>query len=242
MLEVEELCVSYGKDQERFEIILKSLSLKCREIAVLTGVSGSGKSTLLECLALVREQFQASGFQLADQNVALMDEKQRHLVRSAMIGYMPQQGGLIPFLKLKDDFELSIKLSCRAYKELGIESPQATLADACALASDLGIGSLLNRLPQELSEGQRQRAAFVKAISRVPRVLLMDEPTSALDPNHAHKLFEEMIAISQRNDLCVLAVTHDLSLASYFNLKEYSYDPSQSTALQSVFIQHSQRL
>lgn len=238
MLEVEDLCVSYGNDEDSFLIKLKALSLARREIAVLTGVSGSGKSTLLECLALVRSQYKASRFQIADQDLSVMDERGRHLVRSAMIGYMPQQGGLIPFLRLKDDFDLSIKLACRAYKALGIESPKATLADACALASDLGLGSLLNRLPQELSEGQRQRAAFVKAISRVPKVLLMDEPTSALDPNHAHKLFEEMIAVTQKNDLCVLAVTHDLSLASHFHLKEYSYDPYQSSALQSVFVQH----
>lgn len=238
MLEVADLTFSYGKDKECFEIKLKALSLACREIAVLTGVSGSGKSTLLECLALVRSEFKASRFQIAEQNVALMTEKEKRLVRSALIGYMPQQGGLIPFLKLRDDFDLSIKLARKAYATLGFKSADVSLDYACDLASKLGIGSLLNRLPQELSEGQRQRAAFVKAISRGPKVLLMDEPTSALDPNHAHKLFEEMIEVTYQSDLCVLAVTHDLSLADHYHLKQYCYDPSKSTTCQSVFIQH----
>ncbi len=239
MLEVEDLSFAYGKDSERFEIALKALSLNKGEIAVLTGVSGSGKSTLLECLALVRSKFKAAKFQIDDQNVALMDESQRHHVRAALIAFMPQQGGLIPFLTLKDDFELSIKLAQKAYRALDIEVPDISLDHACDLAQSLGIGNFLKRLPQELSQGQSQRASFVKAISRGPKLLLMDEPTSALDPNHAHKLFDEMIEITKKNSLCVLAVTHDLSLAERFHLKQYCYDQAQSTASQSVFKQYS---
>ena len=99
----------------------------------------------------------------------------------------------------------------------------------------LEIDSLLDRYPQELSIGQRQRAVFCKAIAHQPKLVLIDEPTSALDPLHAQKLFAAIAAIAARLKVSVLTVTHDLHLVEKLGIGSCAYQQAQSSASHSIF-------
>lgn len=245
--EVENLSYSYCAKETSIKIILPSLKLSAGQSVALTGVSGSGKSTLLECLALLRKDFKAQRFFLKERNLHALSSRECDKVRALLIGYMPQKGGLIPFLKLEDDLRLTLNLAKKAYLQVktNVNDPQyfASFEDrfeeSVELCKRLNIDHLLKRLPQELSEGQRQRASFVKAVCKHPSLLLMDEPTSALDPEHAHALFALMIEESARLNICTIAVTHDLKMVTDFKLRHLSYDEHLSSAKESIFTEFS---
>ena len=237
VLSLKELSYVY-KEESELKIRLDSLTLYAGSSVALIGLSGSGKSTLLECLGLIRPGFAASSYSFAGFNLLSSSLKKRTLVRSALMGIMPQQGALIPFLRIKDDFKITLKLAFYARAKLNIKDTfthQHAMEQAILLANKLGIGNLLERYPESLSQGQRQRASFVKALIHRPRLLLIDEPTAALDPVHAKELFEIMLDECAKRKLCALAVTHDLALARELKLKICAYDSSLSHDGLNVF-------
>ncbi len=226
ILSLKDLSYVY-KEESSLKIRLDALTLYAGESVALTGVSGSGKSTLLECLGVIRPGFVASEYLFSGFDLLKSPLKKRTLLRSAFMGIMPQQGALIPFLRIKDDFKLTLKLAYAARAKLGIKdlfTCHESFAQAVLLANKLGIGNLLERYPESLSQGQRQRASFIKALVHSPKLLLIDEPTAALDPVHAKELFEIMLEECGKRKLCALVVTHDLTLAHELKLKICAYD------------------
>ncbi len=237
ILSLKDLSYVY-KEECSLKIRLDALTLYAGESVALTGVSGSGKSTLLECLGLIRPGFEASEYLFSGFDLLKSPLKKRALLRSALMGIMPQQGALIPFLRIKDDFKLTVNLACRARAELGMKetlSHQESFKQAVLLADKLGIGNLLERYPESLSQGQRQRASFIKALVHSPKLLLIDEPTAALDPVHAKELFEIVLGECGKRKLCALVVTHDLTLAHELKLKICAYDSALSHDWINVF-------
>ena len=235
-LEVLDLSYAYGLKEEIFRVKLPAMCLERGQSAVLTGVSGSGKSTLLECLSLIRTGFSAAAFQLNGKSLKDLKGAALDRMRGGYLGYMPQKGGLIPFLKLEDDLRLSLAL---AKKLRRFEKSGPSFEESLELCARLNIEDKMKCYAHEMSEGQRQRASFVKAVCRHPELLLMDEPTSALDPGHARELFSLRIEESLRLRICTVAVTHDLNLASDFNLRHFSYDEELSSAHESVFTERT---
>lgn len=211
---LEGLCHTYSSG---VVIELTSLQLAGGKPAALTGVSGSGKSTLLECIGLLKpcqcERYLLGGFDV--QN--LHSERERALFRQGHIGFMPQSGGLIDFLSVRDNLRLQLELALKARGEGGNKGQYRQLfEEACALAADLGIGSLLSQYPHQLSIGQRQRAVFCRALAAKPDLLLIDEPTAALDPANAHLLFALIAQVCRKSGCCALVITHDEQSAAQF--------------------------
>lgn len=239
MLTVRDLSYIYKSEEGSFEILLPSLNLKAGETVALTGVSGCGKSTLLECLGLIRTGFTASCLNLDGRDLRVGNERECSDIRSALLGFMPQQNALIPFLKLTEDLKLSLDLAIRARIRLSLMGfdRKAYLDAGLALLSRLGIGELAECLPAKLSIGQQQRAAFVRALIHRPALLLIDEPTSALDPEHGHDLVASMLECVAKSSSCALIITHDLSICRQFNLRCCAYDAAQSTSQRSVFVE-----
>jgi len=123
-------------------------------------------------------------------------------IRARQLGFVLQTGGLLPFLSVAQNIALPRRL-------LGLPVKDALIGDAL---ERLELAALLNRLPGQLSIGERQRAAFVRAIAHRPQVLLADEPTAALDPPQAKRLFALMLEIARRLNIAVLVVSHDWAL------------------------------
>lgn len=171
-----------------------SLEIPTGKYAMLMGPTGCGKTTLLELICGLRRAH--SGKIVLDGNeVTHMEPRDRK------IGYLPQDLALFPgkTVRAQIAFGPSIK------GEASHEDIQHTVEE---LAKELGIHSLLDRLPDNLSGGEKQRVALARALAANPRVLLLDEPLSALDENTRAEAAKLLGQLQLRHHLTVLHVTH----------------------------------
>jgi osmoprotectant transport system ATP-binding protein len=177
-----------------------SLTVRERECVALVGESGSGKTTLLRCFnLLVRPD---SGRVL----IGAADARSMDVIQlRRRIGYVPQDGGLLPHWRVGRNVELVLRLRGAA------EDIQSRADEALCLVG-LDPGVFRERWPRELSGGQRQRVAIARALAAAPGIVLLDEPFGALDAISRADLqdsFAELRAGAESKMACVL-VTHDL--------------------------------
>jgi putative ABC transport system ATP-binding protein len=216
ILDIQNLEVSRGEVGQAYEVSLSSLKLEAGDVAAIVGPSGCGKSTLLEAIGLLLEPRSVKHFQLVDFDIALditcsLRERERRWsrVRQHYLGFVPQSGGLLPFLNVKDNIELPRKMvGCSDYDSLLEE-----------VIERLQLSPLMGRSPAQLSIGERQRVSFVRAIAHRPKLLLADEPTAALDPVLAKELFALIVEIANAFKVAALIVTHEWSLVEAVGIK-----------------------
>ncbi|MHC2146638.1 ABC transporter ATP-binding protein [Pseudomonas sp. 210_17 TE3656] len=214
MLDIKGLLVVRGQGPQAHRVRLDTLQLRQGEICAITGESGCGKSTLLEAIGLLLAPQSLGRYHLGPEalDVAqlLAEDRQPDLaaVRSRQLGFVLQNGGLLPFLNVRDNIHLPRRM-------LGLSARSHAVDQAI---DALRLGPLLDKLPQALSIGERQRVACVRAIAHEPRLLLADEPTAALDPNNARRLFELLLNLVSELGLSALVVSHDWALIESFGL------------------------
>ena len=165
-------------------------------IAIL-GPSGSGKSTLLHLLGgLDRPTF---------GSVAWPELGPMEALRPEMVAFLPQAPSLVPWLSVVENVEFPILLGSRA----------PTARDkALASLERLGLTSLADRLPQELSGGQTQRVAMARALVGDCKLILADEPTGQLDGATAAVLFDALLTHLAGRDTALVVATHDPAVAA----------------------------
>lgn len=231
-LKVRDFSFSYPKrDSKRgYTIHLDSLEMLPGSVLAVTGVSGCGKSTLLEGLALLRDDSSFGEYFIGDKNVLSEKTDRRRLLRSALMGYMPQSGGLIPYLTVKENLKFQIDISIRSKRQLNLGCPSADelLHTSLSLFKEFELEKITDLYPHELSIGQRQRAVFFKSICHNPKILFIDEPTSSLDPQNGDRLISVMLDVCSKYSMCVLMVTHDLGLVSKHSLSVLDYEPDDT--------------
>lgn len=215
MLDIRNLLVRRGEGALAHHVRLPHLQVGAGEILAITGESGSGKSTLLEAIGLLLAPVELGRFRLGaaqGQDIAqlLATDNQPALaaVRSRHLGFILQSGGLLPFLSVRDNISLPRRL-------LGMPARSAHIDHAVDV---LRLQGLLDKHPQALSIGERQRVACVRAIAHEPQLLLADEPTAALDPHSARRLFELLLSLVSSMGLSALVVSHDWALLKDFGL------------------------
>lgn len=215
MLHIEDLCVVRGQGALAHHVYLPQLTLRQGEVMAVTGESGCGKSTLLEAIGLLLRPASIGCFELDDEKrldvAALLNrDRQAELahIRSRHLGFVLQNGGLLPFLSVEDN----IRLPCQL---LGMVPDKSMLN---RVIECLKLGPLLRKYPTQLSFGERQRTAFARAIMHRPGLVLADEPTAALDPYNAQQLFSLFIDLVAQEGMMALVVCHDWPLVQRFNL------------------------
>lgn len=215
MLDIKNLLVRRGEGALAHHVRLGQLQLGAGEIIAITGESGSGKSTLLEAIGLLLAPVELERFSLGAapaQDIARLlstdDQPALAAVRSRHLGFILQSGGLLPFLTIRDNISLPRRL-------LGMSAWSAHIDHAVEV---LRLQGLLDKQPQALSIGERQRVACVRAIAHEPLLLLADEPTAALDPHNARRLFELLLSLVASMGLSALVVSHDWALLKDFGL------------------------
>lgn len=183
-----------------------TLAIMPREFIAITGPSGSGKSSLLYLLGLL--DLPTSGDVLIDgRSTTGMTEAERAEVRLSRLGFVFQFHFLLPEFTITENVALPMRA-------LGRLSPRAITARAEELLASLGLGDHRQKNPDQLSGGQRQRVAVARALANDPPVILADEPTGSLDSAATSQVFGILRDLVAQRGKTVVAVTHDLQLAS----------------------------
>ncbi|HWS00159.1 MAG TPA: ABC transporter ATP-binding protein [Prolixibacteraceae bacterium] len=201
MLNFNHITKSYRKGGRSFTA-LDDLTFQVDkgEFIAITGPSGSGKSTLLHTAGgLIHPD---SGEVLYKGNdVYSLNNHQADLYRRENVGFVFQQFHLVPYLTVYEN----IKLAClQPAHNTHIER----YLEKCSVAA------LRNKYPSELSVGEKQRIAFIRAIITSPDILLADEPTGNLDPLNSSILMS-LIEDFHKSGGTVLLVSHDRETANY---------------------------
>jgi osmoprotectant transport system ATP-binding protein len=183
--------------------VLKNIKLgiyKGERISLI-GPSGCGKSTILRLIVALIEP--TSGM-LEFENQPYTKNNIREIRHK--IGYVIQKGGLFPHLTALDN----VLLPCREYK-IDLTSIKDSLQKYSEILELTDVN--LKKYPSELSGGQYQRVALLRAMITDPEILLLDEPLGALDPIVRRKLQSTFTTLFEKLNKTVLLVTHDLSEA-----------------------------
>ena len=205
MLKLTQISKSYpsGKTTRK---ILDNLSLEVQkgEAIAIVGPSGSGKTTLLNILGTLDKA--DKGQVLFDGNDLMqMDAKAYPEFRNKKIGIVFQLHHLLPQCTLWEN----VLLPTLPQKAENGETEQR----AEALLKRTGIWEQRFQKPTELSGGECQRAAVVRALINQPSLILADEPTGALDHENALKLTELLLELNKEQGTALIVVTHSMELA-----------------------------
>ncbi len=176
------------------------------EFVGLVGPSGSGKTTLLAILAALLEPTNGS-VMIDGVQLARMPETQRIKFRRERIGFTFQSNNLVPYLNVRENVELMLRLNNRLDRagKLRVED----------LLLRLGLQDRMNNLPNQLSGGQRQRVAIARSLIHNPSVVLADEPTASLDTERAFQVASLYADLIHEENKAGIMVTHDLRLCRY---------------------------
>lgn len=191
MIKVNNITHYYDND-----LALKDINLKINEgeLISIVGESGSGKSTLLSILSTLLKPTKGD-VELLGENIE--DIKNIDKFRNENIGFIFQFHYLINYLTIKENIALT--------------SGDSKYIDE--LLEYLGINSISDKYPNQISGGQRQRAAIARALANKPKIVFADEPTGNLDSKNSLKVFELLKEMTNQGTTIVVA-THDMKLAS----------------------------
>ena len=206
IIELKNVQKVYGTGAAQV-VALKNINFKANlgEVVLIMGPSGAGKSTFLTIAGSLQKP--TTGEVIVNgQNIAHISAKASDHLRLTQLGFVLQAYNLVPFLKIREQFELVNKVKKRG--NISQEKLQELL-------KQLGINSLLDKYPSELSGGQQQRAAIARALYANPQILLADEPTASLDSENVAEVGQLFKKLAKNYNKAVLLVTHDPRLKQY---------------------------
>ena len=203
MLKTEALSFSYeGSRIFTFPDIL----LQQGEDLLILGDSGVGKTTLIQILSgLLSPQ---SGFvEMNGTRFQNLSSKSLDQFRGSQIGMVFQKSHFVRNLSILDNLLLSLYLSNKLQDK----------KSAINLLQEIGLSDKLNNMPDELSQGEQQRAAIATALIKTPDLILADEPTSSLDDNNCQKIITLLKDQASLTNAKLIIITHDQRLKNQFN-------------------------
>jgi ABC-type lipoprotein export system ATPase subunit len=184
-----------------------SLEINPGDSLAIAGPSGSGKSTLLNIIGTLDRPGKGTvSFDGTDINA--FSENQLAAFRNRHIGFVFQQHYLLPQLSLLEN----VLLPVIPVKDKKLRN-DAT-ARATKLLDEVGLAGKMHHLPGQLSGGECQRGAVVRAMINEPGVILADEPTGSLDQTSAEQIGELLSEINKKNKVSLILVTHSEKLAA----------------------------
>lgn len=173
------------------------------DFVVIIGASGSGKSTALNMIGMLDQPTSGEIF-LRGQNVAFLDDEARAEMRSKKFGFVFQQYNLIPWLAADENVALPAIFAGKKIKEGELESR----------FQEIGLKERMRHRPFELSGGEQQRTALLRALINDPEIILGDEPTGNLDSATGNKILEMLINLNKNHGKTLVIVTHDADIAN----------------------------
>lgn len=201
LITMRDVTRSYGEGEATVHALRgMSLSIEKREMVALMGPSGSGKSTLMNILGLFDRPTSGS-YTLAGQDMTRLTGRQQAAYRGRRIAFVFQGIHLLPRLTALANVELPMSY---ARENAGQRREKALHAMEL-----LGVATLKDRYPSQMSGGQAQRVAIARAIAPGPDLLLADEPTGALDRKSGELVLQAFQQLHEETDVTIVIVTHD---------------------------------
>ena len=190
ILEVKNLKKNYHTLKEEIIAIDNiDFSIYEGEFIWIVGPSGCGKSTILSRLSGLLDK--------SDGDI--------NILNNYTMAYMLQNDSLLPFLTVLDNCLLGLKIN----NNLTNNNKKYFIN----LLKTYGLGEFMNKYPNNLSGGMRQRAALIRTLAVKPDILLLDEATSALDYQSALAISDDIYKIIKKEGKTAIMVTHDISQA-----------------------------
>ena len=198
MIEIKDLSKSYG-DKE----ILKNINLTINdnEIVAIIGKSGCGKSTLLRCISRL-ENITKGSIYIDNEDINNIKDYYKK------VGMVFQSFNLFENLNVLDNLIL-------APVKLKLMTKDEAIKKAKNYLKDIGLINKIKEYPKNLSGGEKQRVAIIRALMENPKIILFDEPTSSLDPQMTQEVLDLMKRLSNLN-ITIIIVSHEINFIKEF--------------------------
>lgn len=207
MLQVKNIEKYYGSRNNVTKALDRvSFDVAKGEFIAIMGASGSGKTTLLNCISTI-DMVSAGDILLDGENIAELPASELARFRRERLGFVFQDYNLLDTLTIEENIGLTLSLNH--------SDPRTVRSQVKTAAQKLGIDDILEKFPNQVSGGQKQRAACARAMVAGQSLLLADEPTGALDSKASKNLLEIMTQMNEDMSATILMVTHDAYSASY---------------------------
>jgi lipoprotein-releasing system ATP-binding protein len=222
ILELAGVTKSYASPEGVETPVLRGIDLRLSagESMAIAGPSGCGKSTLLNIIGTL-DLPTAGTVRLTGRDVPSLTEKQLAELRSGVIGFVFQFHHLLPQCSILENVLVPTLVGA---------PPEDPEGRARKLLERVGLGSRLTHRPGQLSGGECQRAAVVRALINRPQLLLADEPTGSLDRGSAASLAQLLGELNREEGVALVYVTHSADLAAragrVLELRDGRLDPS----------------
>jgi putative ABC transport system ATP-binding protein len=205
LVSIEQARKAYGEGAAR-QLVLDelSLTLEAGEFAVVLGPSGCGKTTLLNLIGGL-DRPDAGRVRSCGLDLTRATRGELTAYRALSVGFVFQFYNLLPTLTAQENVEAGIRVA-------GVEREPAREA-ARSLLARVGLGSLGDRFPSQLSGGEQQRVAIARALAKRPPLLLADEPTGNLDEETAAGVLGLMRELNEETGATFVVVSHNPLLA-----------------------------
>jgi len=208
IIALENIRKSYADGNQMHHVLNQlNLSVEPNEFVAILGPSGSGKSTLLAIAGLLLSADEGR-ISIAGQDLTGLNQGQWTQKRLELLGFIFQDHQLLSYMKISDQLELVAKLKGEKDKKKRHEEVKALLAD-------LDIEACYHQYPNQMSGGQKQRAAIARAFIGNPQVILADEPTASLDPDRGQEIAQLIRKEVKSKNKSAIMVTHDRSILTY---------------------------
>jgi len=208
MIAINNLEFSYPTGN--FFLHIPAFSVDEHEKLAVIGPSGTGKTTLLNLIAGIIRPSRGS-INVDDTAVDQLNDTHRRQFRITHIGFVFQDFELLDYLTVYDNILHPYRITKALHLDPAIRDR------ARMLAEEMDIGDKLKRRANDLSQGERQRAAICRALLPQPRLILADEATGNLDPENKKRILDLLFRAVEEHDTTLLAVTHDHELLKRFD-------------------------
>lgn len=199
-----------GSSNKREVLNDVSLQIKTGDSIAIVGPSGSGKSTLLNIIGTLDRPTSGSVF-FDEKDMLTFDDNQLAKIRNTKIGFVFQVHHLLPQLNLLENVLVPVI-------PIQDKSKRNEANDrAMDLIDFVGLTDKINQRPGQMSVGECQRTAVVRALINEPEILLADEPTGSLDQESAEQLGMLLQDINSKQNIATVVVTHSEKLANKMN-------------------------
>ncbi len=205
LFSARELSKSYDGGGKRVDVLMGvDLDVEPGETISIVGSSGVGKSTLLNILGTL-DRPTTGKLLFEGSDLFGYDDRRLAAFRNSSIGFVFQFHHLLPEFTATENVMLPALIAGNP--------PGEARERARALLSDVGLSARLDHKPGELSGGEQQRTAIVRALIRSPKVILADEPTGNLDSKTGSEVFDLMMELNAANNTALVVVTHNTELS-----------------------------